>query len=202
MDSPSLKAAKSNARAAARQKAAYATPELCLEWGTGMLHQLTDAPFWHSAKTILCFSSVFPEPDTRPLLECIWSEGKTLCLPRMTGEPGIMQAHLVSSNDSLVPGKFGIWEPDKKSSVCQPEKIDLILAPCVAASKDGTRLGHGGGFYDRFFARTNALRAVLCPSVLLEDSLPAGPLDLSMQVILTEEKILYPGSFHPDSDLL
>lgn len=202
MNSPLLSEAKSNARMLARQKTASVTAELCLEWGTGMLQQLVNQPFWHSAKTILCFSSVFPEPDTAPLLERIQAEGKTLCLPRMTGEPGIMQAHSVSCTSALVPGRFGILEPAEESPVCAPEKIDLILAPCVAAAKDGTRLGHGGGFYDRFFARTNALRAVLCPSILLEGTLPAGPFDLPMQAIVTEEKILYLASSQPNTDLL
>lgn len=194
--------AKRNARAQARQKAEAATPQLCREWGLGMTHAAASQPFWQSARTILCFSSFFPEPDTSPLLAHILQQGKTLCLPRMTGKPGEMEAHKVTPETQLLAGRFGILEPPKESPVIPAEEIDLILAPCVAASPGGVRLGHGGGFYDRYFARTDALRAVLCPSLFLFESLPCGPLDLPMQLIVTEEKILYPGAFHPTGHLL
>jgi 5-formyltetrahydrofolate cyclo-ligase len=45
-------------------------------------------------------------------------------------------------------GKFGIWEPEGEEQIT-PEKADIILVPALGYSIEGTRLGRGGGYYDR-----------------------------------------------------
>ena len=70
------------------------------------------------------------------------------------------------------------------------EKIpqpDLILVPCVAAAMDGRRLGHGAGYYDRFLAGRGAKTFCLCFGRLLREDLPAGPEDIRMDAVVTED---------------
>lgn len=40
-------------------------------------------------------------------------------------------------------------------------EIDLCLLPMVGYHKSGTRIGYGGGFYDRYFAHRNNLKPIL-----------------------------------------
>lgn len=178
------------ARQQAKQRLLRCTKEDSARWGLGMLHALNSLPAWHDAGTVLCFASIGLEPDTRPILNQILQSGRTLCLPRQTSTPGVMDAHLIRQLSQLQPGLHGIPEPPEQAPVISPQQIDLILAPCLAAAPDGTRLGHGGGYYDRFFAQSPAFRAVLCPHVLVFDHLPAGPLDLTAHCILTETGVL------------
>ena len=186
---------KRKARSEARRRMQNISPEKAHIWGLGMLETLRHWPIFHSARTVLCFASLAGEPDTSPILEEILQSGKTLCLPRQTDLPGIMEAMVISDLSLLIPGPHGIREPPKDSRIIPPEEIDLILAPCLAVSSDGTRLGHGGGYYDRYFAQTPAIRAVLCPTCQQMDHLPRGKYDLLFQFLVTEEGL------HPVSAL-
>lgn len=101
-----------------------------------------------------------------------------------------MEAHRVAALFALRPGPYGILEPPCALPVVDPAAIDLIVAPCLAAAPDGARLGHGGGFYDRFFARSGAARVVFCPSAAVFPRLPADEFDLPADLVITERGIL------------
>ena len=63
-----------------------------------------------------------------------------------------------------------------------------LMPPGVAFDARGNRLGRGGGFYDRTFARA-AAGPVLCGAALelqLVDEVPHGPGDRAMDLLVTE----------------
>ena len=62
----------------------------------------------------------------------------------------------------------------------------------AAASRDGVRLGRGGGYYDRFLAYYKGAGLLLCPEALLLDELPCDDWDarFAPENILTEKGIL------------
>ena len=68
----------------------------------------------------------------------------------------------------------------------------LGLVPCLAVSRDGVRLGRGGGYYDRFLAYYKGAGLLLCPEALLLDELPCDDWDarFAPENILTEKGIL------------
>ena len=62
----------------------------------------------------------------------------------------------------------------------------------AAVSRDGVRLGRGGGYYDRFLAHYKGAGLLLCPEALLLDELPCDDWDarFAPENILTEKGIL------------
>lgn len=190
MQSDDLNAQKQAARRAARQQLAQISPQEFSAIGAAMWQTLQAQPAWQSAESVFCFVGALHEPDTMPILQGALSAGKQLLVPRIAG-PGQMQLVPLQSLEQLQPGAFGILEPPQAlSAVPAGSGVQLAVLPCLAATRSGARLGHGGGYYDRFLANYSGQRLILCPEALLAQSLPTGPLDEPAQAVLTE-KALY-----------
>ena len=190
MQSDGLNAQKQAARRAARQQLAQISPQEFSAIGAAMWQTLQAQPAWQSAESVFCFVGALHEPDTMPILQGALSAGKQLLVPRIAG-PGQMQLVPLQSLGQLQPGAFGILEPPQAlPAVPAGSGVQLAVLPCLAATRSGARLGHGGGYYDRFLANYSGQRLILCPEALLAQSLPTGPLDEPAQAVLTE-KALY-----------
>ncbi|MCI7541971.1 MAG: 5-formyltetrahydrofolate cyclo-ligase [Subdoligranulum sp.] len=190
MQSDDLNAQKQAARRAARQQLAQISPQEFSAIGAAMWQTLQAQPAWQNAESVFCFVGALHEPDTMPILQGALSAGKQLLVPRIAG-PGQMQLVPLQSLEQLQPGAFGILEPGQAlPAVPAGSGVQLAVLPCLAAARSGARLGHGGGYYDRFLANYSGRRLILCPEALLAQSLPTGPLDEPAQAVLTE-KALY-----------
>ena len=74
-------------------------------------------------------------------------------------------------------------------------RADLVLAPGLAADRTGTRMGQGGGCYDRALARCEGTPTVvlLHPGELVGDDdppLPREPHDRAVDAVLTAEGLV------------
>ena len=142
---------------------------------------------WKRAEGVFAFVSMWAEPDTRPLLEAALREGKRLYPPRCVPD-GEMEAVRVYSLDALRPGAYGIPEPPADAETAG--EPDLALVPCVSATRDGVRLGHGAGYYDRFLPRHGCMTLCLCYAAMLADALPTDKHDVPMDHVVTEDGII------------
>ncbi|MGB0993516.1 MAG: 5-formyltetrahydrofolate cyclo-ligase [Akkermansiaceae bacterium] len=108
-----------------------------------------------------------------------------LCRPQRR-----LSFHLVANLGGLAPGTLGILEPiagkHQEVSVCD---IDVFLCPGLAFGRDGSRLGHGGGYYDRALAQRNSAAKLIgvCHSHQLMDTVPHEAHDVLMEGVITEE---------------
>ena len=62
------------------------------------------------------------------------------------------------------------------------------LVPALAASPDGTRLGRGGGYYDRFLREHRAhIQKTICilPDFAVLEEIPYEPHDVQVDVVLS-----------------
>ena len=189
MQSDDLNAQKQAARRAARQQLAQISPQEFSAIGAAMWQTLQAQPAWQNAESVFCFVGALHEPDTMPILQGALSAGKQLLVPRIAG-PGQMQLVPLQSLEQLQPGAFGILEPPQAlPAIPAGSGVQLAVLPCLAAARSGARLGHGGGYYDRFLANYSGRRLILCPEALLAQSLPTGPLDEPAQAVLTEKNL-------------
>ncbi|MDR0500597.1 MAG: 5-formyltetrahydrofolate cyclo-ligase [Coriobacteriales bacterium] len=111
--------------------------------------QLLSLPQYKQAQMIFCYASTAKEVDTLVFINEALLAGKRICVP-LCLNAGIMQAQEITSLNELSKGKMGILEPPMSAAVIPKHEIDMIVVPCVAADKNGFRLGYGGGYYDRY----------------------------------------------------
>ena len=105
--------------------------------------------------------------------------------------------------------RWGLWEagqalvtlgrppaqPDGEARGAESLKeADLIIIPALAASIDGTRLGQGGGWYDRALMHrspdTPVVAAIFDDEVAEAGIIPAEPHDVPVDAIVTPTRTI------------
>lgn len=147
-------------------------------------------PEWEAAKSVFVYVGIGCEVRTDTLIEKLISDGKRVCVP-LCRENGVMDAVYIPSLDFLKPGRYGIPEPQECGEKAQPEELDIIIVPGVAFGIDGTRLGRGAGYYDRFLCRAeNAKKIALCREAALSETVPTETHDEKVDIIVSERRII------------
>ncbi len=172
-------------RSALRQKRRSFSPHDCEHWDNALCTHLLSLPEYARANTIFCYVSTPEEPGTQSLLAMALADGKQLCVPRCKGD-GIMDLCLISSLADLHSGKMGILEPLPHALTPTPAEVDLAIIPCLACTRDGLRLGMGGGYYDRFLPQFSGDAVMLCREALVLDTLPTEAHDCPVPTLVTE----------------
>ena len=146
---------------------------------------LLRSPLFAGATTLFCYVGMPGEPDTAGLIEAALEAGKTVCVPRCRRR-GKMDAVPIRSLSELKPDRYGIPGPGAEAEALDPGMIDLVIVPCLAAGRNGERLGHGAGYYDRFLPSCPGECVCLCFDELLIDHIPMDRYDVRMNYVVTE----------------
>jgi len=136
---------------------------------------------------VLAFVGVGAEPDTSGLFELLRNRRCTILLPRVEGEHMVAVAVAEDRpNAALHPGAFGIPEP--VGPPVDPATIDIVIVPGLSFTRDGRRLGQGGGFYDRFLplVRDDCRTIGVCFGEQLVDDLPCEAHDRILDDVVTD----------------
>ena len=166
---------------------ALSLPETCRkEADARIVCRLLELPEYKNADTVFCFVGVEHEIDTRPFLQRVLDDGKRLAVPLCTGKK-TMEAKRIHSLDALKRGNYGLYEPDPSSETIPMEQIGFAVIPCLAADRQGNRLGHGGGYYDALFHQyPNTPAAIVCRERLIRECIPLEPFDHRFSITVTE----------------
>ena len=138
------------------------------------------------AGTIFIYVGTENEVDTTLIIKDALAKGKKVVVPK-TIELGLMEACEIDSMEDLQPGRHDILEPINTTYKLDPQRIDIAYIPCVAYTKDGYRLGYGGGFYDRFLLRGSFKRVLLAFSEMEVEKLPVDLFDEKVHAIFNEK---------------
>ena len=144
-----------------------------------------------NADVVVGYASDGNEVNVRSVLENALIVGKKIALVRYDGakksyEPVVIQ----SFQEDLEPAKFGLLEPKAGLETAVLSERSLWLIPAVAFDETGTRLGRGGGFYDRMLAEYPGKKVgVFYQSQYSTDLLPSAEHDQKLALAVTEDKV-------------
>ena len=136
---------------------------------------------YKESRSVFCYASVGHEVCLTKLIQDALQSGKQVAMPKVEGEN--IRFYLIDSMDEMLPGAFGILEPDTARLAKQGE---LVIVPGVAFSITGERLGYGGGFYDRFLSENDIYSIGAAYDFQMVDTLPTEPHDKKINLIITD----------------
>ncbi len=154
-----------------------------------IINNLFSWPLYKNAVYIFCFMSFRSEINTSKILKTAIAEGKTVTLPKVDLRSELMKAYIVENlNKDLSSGEYGIMEPSDVCIEADYSKIDLIIAPGLGFTRSGSRLGYGGGYYDKFMGNySDILVCALTYDRLILDFLPVKDHDIPVDYLITEK---------------
>ena len=124
------------------------------------------------------------EIDLSPLILKMLARGVKVVAPRWDGEAyelavlkGLDEAHLRQ-------GPMGILEP-AEAEIVSPKEVEVWLVPGLAFTRNGKRLGYGGGWYDRLLADApkDAVKIGIAHAFQVVDDLPSEPHDILLSKV-------------------
>lgn len=142
-----------------------------------------------SAASVACYMPMDSEPDVSYISRMVLHDQKNLLLPRVLNKTD-MAFYAVSSFSDMLPGPFGILQPQGETAF-DKGAIELMIIPALAIAPNGVRLGMGGGYYDRFLAGTSILTVAVVDESRLILSLPEEKHDQRVNYYSVDGKI-YP----------
>jgi len=141
-----------------------------------------DCPQYKSAKTIYGYLPYNQEVRTVPMLEQAMKDGKRVAVPKCYGEE--MRFIYMDDLSKVEKGYANIPEPIADEPVAD-DQTALVLMPGMAFTKDGKRMGYGGGFYDKFLAaEPNHPTVALCYDFQMVEDLPTEDYDIPVDCVL------------------
>ena len=160
-------------------------------YSAAIAREVLRSSVWQKAGSVFLYVSMPTEPDTSALIAAAFAAGKRVYLPKCV-DRHTMIAVPVADLNGLFPGVFGIPEPAFLPENTAPPQIDLTVVPCVGASADGSRIGHGAGYYDRYLAQCDTFKLCLCFSELLTAGIPLCGHDVRMDAVVTQTGVYPP----------
>jgi 5-formyltetrahydrofolate cyclo-ligase len=142
------------------------------------------APHLPTGQIVALYRAVGAEFDPEPLSHALIAAGRSLCLPVAIERDAPLVFRRWSPGEPLEMDVAGCPAPLPLAEVVIP---DLIIAPLLAFDSAGSRLGQGGGYYDRTFAALpDAVRVGLAYEGQRVEDLPILPHDIALHGVLTE----------------
>lgn len=130
-----------------------------------------------NAKKVAIYHPLDHEVDLLPLMKMF--KEKKFYFPKT--QKDYMDFKEVNDLSLLIEGKFKLKEPD--INALTEDDIDVYLVPCLATYKT-FRIGHGAGYYDRYFKRRDGYKIGIVFKELKNLNVKVDNHDIPMDIIL------------------
>jgi len=155
--------------------------------------QLLELPALQSATTVAGYWAIGGELPLHGLMARLPSRAR-YCLPMLQPDRTLRFAAW-QTGDAIATNRYGIPEPQQATPALAPDALDVVLLPLLGFTRNGHRIGTGGGWYDRTFAFRHAAPA---PPLLIGigfacqqiDGHAARDWDVPLDAIVTEREVI------------
>jgi len=182
-------------RALMRQKRRNLTSQQQKLASIGCLEQIIAHPILKNCQQIALYLQNDGELSTQPIIQYCWANHINVYLPGLlANKPGFLEFIRFSSDSKMKTNRFGIAEPVvQHAATISPSQLDIIFLPLVAFDVKGSRLGMGGGFYDRTLgeiekAVSKPMKIGLAHDFQQHPCLDTNPWDQPLDAIITPKR--------------
>lgn len=132
------------------------------------------------------------ELDCQPILVKLMDSGQKVVLPVVMGPEEPLDLRVWEQGASLYEAGFGTLAPSDLAPRAEP---DVVVMPLLAYDRLGTRLGYGGGYYDRTLASMKKRPRLigLAFSAQELDRIPREAHDVPLDAVVTEAGVRHFG---------
>ena len=159
-----------------------------------IMHNFLTLPELGQLATLFIYANFRSEVETFELIARCLNQGKRVAVPLVEASTHSMLPLLIKDPENdLVPGYYGIPEPDpKKCPQVEAERIDIAVIPGSVFDVKGGRLGYGGGYYDRFLLNDapQATRIGFAFELQVVEQVPLLAHDQPLDILVTEKRIV------------
>lgn len=146
-------------------------------------------PEVRNARTVGAYASAGSEVETGVLLRSLLAKGVRVAVPVTEGDE--LRFVRLQHPWGLVPGPRKVPVPRQPWEDVPGDELDVVMVPGLRFGRDGSRLGQGGGHFDRFLAsHPGPRRVALAFDAQVVDALATEPHDQGMDVLVTESETL------------
>ena len=161
------------------------------EFSLQVFNKLIESINFDEIKYVASFISIRSEISTNQLNEKIIELKRTLSFPVIQKNSQELIFKKFLSNENFKLGKYDIPEPISENKEILPQ---LFFVPCLGFDLNGYRVGYGGGFYDKTFAKFKRLNLKFYTVGFSFDDqkqkeIPRENFDYKLDFVLTEKQL-------------
>ncbi|WDQ99626.1 5-formyltetrahydrofolate cyclo-ligase [Devosia sp. J2-20] len=144
------------------------------------------------ADVVAAYWRIRDELDCQPILVRLMDSHQTVVLPVVLGPEQPLELRVWEQGASLYEAGFGTLAPSELAPQTEP---DVIIMPLLGFDSQGTRLGYGGGYYDRTLAHMKKSPKLIGLAFAAQelDSIPRDSHDVPLDAIITEAGVRHFG---------
>jgi len=157
--------------------------------------RLLQFPVYWQADAVLGYMNFGAEFASELWVERVLADGKRLALPKVNRHTNHLDLYWVDDPENqLAAGLWGIREPvvERCERLATSNEVEFVLLPGVAFTRDGARLGYGGGYYDKLLAGMAQRPALVAAAFALQivEVLPQEATDVKVEWVITEQETI------------
>jgi 5-formyltetrahydrofolate cyclo-ligase len=157
--------------------------------------RLLQLPQYQQANAILGYMNFSAEFTSELWIKQMLIDRKKLVLPRVNHHTNQLDLYRVEDPENqLAAGLWGIREPivERCERLATLNEVEFALLPGVAFTRNGERLGYGGGYYDKLLGRMAHQPALAAAAFALQivEKIPQEKTDMKVGWIITEQETI------------